>query len=185
MTNGCFMKVKSIAECSPSSILQYFWPSLSDNRSWKPFYGPFESGCFRQVLLYSKEVYQREDTECKSMCTITLCLLRNFSCFFTVCWFFSKSTFSKNSFRNTIWVSNRLDQDQAWHYVRPDLDPNGLQKLSADDTECPTDWIQIRPDVLQQSDLGSYCLQYRLPKNISRWEEQTTKIMTGGLRVNP
>ena len=35
----------------PWSILQYFWPALSDNRSWKPIYGPFESGCFRQVLL--------------------------------------------------------------------------------------------------------------------------------------
>ena len=46
------MKVKSIAECSPWSILQYFWPALSDNRSWKPIYGPFESGRFRQVLLY-------------------------------------------------------------------------------------------------------------------------------------
>ena len=28
------MKVKSIAECSPWSILQYCWPSLSNNRSW-------------------------------------------------------------------------------------------------------------------------------------------------------
>ena len=26
----------------------------------------------------------------------------------------------------------------------------------------------------EQSDLGPYCLQYRLPKNISRGEEQTT-----------
>ena len=28
MTNGSLMKVKSIAECSPLSILQYFWPAL-------------------------------------------------------------------------------------------------------------------------------------------------------------
>ena len=27
MTNGSLMKVKSIAECSPWSILQYFWPA--------------------------------------------------------------------------------------------------------------------------------------------------------------
>ena len=33
MTNGSLMKVKSIAECSPWSILQYFRPSLSDNLS--------------------------------------------------------------------------------------------------------------------------------------------------------
>ena len=30
------MKVKSIRECSTVSILQYFWPALSDNKSWKP-----------------------------------------------------------------------------------------------------------------------------------------------------
>ena len=51
MTNGSLMKVESIAECSPC-ILQYFWPALSDNWSWKPFFGLFESGRFRQVLLY-------------------------------------------------------------------------------------------------------------------------------------
>ena len=34
-------------------------------------------------------------------------------------------------------------------------------------------------------DLGPYCLQYRLPKNISSHEEQKTKVMIGGLRVNP
>ena len=29
------MKAESIAECSPWSILQYFWPALSDKWSWK------------------------------------------------------------------------------------------------------------------------------------------------------
>ena len=48
--------------------------------------------------------------------------------------FFSKSTFLKNSFRNTIRVSNSLGPDQARHFVRPDLGPNCLQRLSADDT---------------------------------------------------
>ena len=52
MTNGSLIKVKSIAECSPWSILQYFWPGLSDNMSWKRICGLFESGCFTQVLLY-------------------------------------------------------------------------------------------------------------------------------------
>ena len=51
-TNGILMKVKSIAECSPWSILQYFWPALSDNLSWKPILVFFWSGCLRQVLLY-------------------------------------------------------------------------------------------------------------------------------------
>ena len=35
------------------------------------------------------------------------------------------------------------------------------------------------------SDLRPYYLQYRLPKNLSRGEEQTTKVMTGGKRINP
>ena len=47
---------------------------------------------------------------------------------------FSKSTFSKNSSMNTIRVSNSLDPDQARHFVEPDLGPNCLQRLSADDT---------------------------------------------------
>ena len=33
------MKVKSIAECLLSwSIMQYFWPALRDNGSWKPMF---------------------------------------------------------------------------------------------------------------------------------------------------
>ena len=47
--------------------------------------------------------------------------------------FFSKLTLSKNAFRNTIRVSNSLDTDQDRHSVGPDLGPNCLQKLSADD----------------------------------------------------
>ena len=51
MTNGGLMKVESTAECSLWSILQYFWPALCDNRSWKPIL-IFLSGRLRQVLLY-------------------------------------------------------------------------------------------------------------------------------------
>ena len=47
--------------------------------------------------------------------------------------FFSKLTFLKNSFRNTIRVLNSLDQDQDRHFVGPDLGPNSLQRLSVDD----------------------------------------------------
>ena len=43
------MKVKRLAECSPWSILQYFWPELSDN--WSSFL----SGHLRQVLLYNQQ----------------------------------------------------------------------------------------------------------------------------------
>ena len=47
--------------------------------------------------------------------------------------FFSKLTFLKNSFWNTIRVKNCLDADQARHFVGPDLGSNCLQWLSADD----------------------------------------------------
>ena len=50
-----------------------------------------------------------------------------------VWWLFSKWTFSKNSFRNTIRVSNSLDLDQDRCSVGPDLGPNCLQRLSPDD----------------------------------------------------
>ena len=47
-----------------------------------------------------------------------------------------------------------------------------------------TIWIQIRLLPREQSDQVSYCLQYSLPKIISRREEQTTKVVTGELWVN-
>ena len=53
MTNVSLMKVKSIAECSTWSILQFFWPALSNNWSWKPIFCLFESGRFTQILLYT------------------------------------------------------------------------------------------------------------------------------------
>ena len=46
---------------------------------------------------------------------------------------FGELPFSKNSFRNTIRVSNSLDPDQDRHFVYPDLGPNCLQRISADD----------------------------------------------------
>ena len=44
--------------------------------------------------------------------------------------FFSESTFSKYSFRNTTRVSSSLDSDQDRHSVGPDLGPNCLQPLA-------------------------------------------------------
>ena len=48
--------------------------------------------------------------------------------------FFQNQLFRKNSFRNTIKVSNSLDPDQARHFVGPDLGPILLQRLSEDET---------------------------------------------------
>ena len=50
MTNNSLMMVESISECSPWSILQYFWPAFSDNWSWKPIISIFECGQFSQVF---------------------------------------------------------------------------------------------------------------------------------------
>ena len=46
------MQVKSIAECSKGSILQYFRPSLSYHLSLRSLFYIFLSGRFTQVLLY-------------------------------------------------------------------------------------------------------------------------------------
>ena len=59
MPNGSLMKVESIAECSPWSILQYFRLALSGNWSLEnQFFCLFESGClhrFYRMLLYKNE----------------------------------------------------------------------------------------------------------------------------------
>ena len=47
-------------------------------------------------------------------------------------------------FRNTIRVSNCLDLDQDRHSVGPDLGPNCLQKLSADDKKSPLARKELR-----------------------------------------
>ena len=47
---------------------------------------------------------------------------------------FSKPSFSNDSFRNTLRMSNSLGPDQAQRTVRPDLGPSILQRLSAEDT---------------------------------------------------
>ena len=46
------MQVKSIAECSKGSILQYFQPSLSYNLSLRSLFCLFLSSRYTQVLLY-------------------------------------------------------------------------------------------------------------------------------------
>ena len=67
--------------------------------------------------------------------TLTLCLGNiKFSCFMSCADFFSKSRFSKNSFRNIVNVSNSLDLDQTRRVVVSDLGPIRFQGFSADGT---------------------------------------------------
>ena len=49
-----------------------------------------------------------------------------------VCLLFSKLTYSKNAFRNTIRVTHSLDPDQDRCFVSPDLGPKCLRRLPAD-----------------------------------------------------
>ena len=51
MTNYRLMQVKSIAECSKGSILQYFQPSLSYHLSLRSLFCLFFSCRLRKVLL--------------------------------------------------------------------------------------------------------------------------------------
>ena len=75
--------------------------------------------------------------------------------------FFSKSTFLKNSFRNTIKVSNSLDPDQARHFVGPDLGPNCLRKLLADDTSWQ--WVNLKDSIFRDSDDLTYLYLWYFP----------------------
>ena len=50
--------------------------------------------------------------------SLSLCMLGNFACFFVICGFFFKLTFSKKHLRDTIRVSNSLDPDQAQCFVQ-------------------------------------------------------------------
>ena len=50
---------------------------------------------------------------------------------------FSKLVLSEKIFKNTFRVSNSLDPDQDRHKVGPDLGPNYLQRLSADNKSRP------------------------------------------------
>ena len=51
-TNYRQMQIKSVAECSKGSILQYFRPSLSYHLSLRSLFCLFLSNGFTQVLLY-------------------------------------------------------------------------------------------------------------------------------------
>ena len=62
MKNGSLMQVKSIAEWS---ILQYFWPALSYNWSWKPsfsllFEWPLKTGFTVHLTLTLSLIFSTE-----------------------------------------------------------------------------------------------------------------------------
>ena len=62
-TDYYLMQVKSIAECSNGSILQYFGPSLSYHLSLKSLFCLFFNGLLWQVLLYKHFVNSSSDKQ--------------------------------------------------------------------------------------------------------------------------
>ena len=63
--------------------------------------------------------------------TLTLCLLGNFVCYFFVSCFLKSKCFEK-FFQE--YHQNRLDPDQATHFVGPGLGSSCLQRFSTNDT---------------------------------------------------
>ena len=61
-TDYRLMQVKSIAECSKGTILQYFGPSLSYHLSLRSLFCLFLSGHLRPVLLYICSIHERQTT---------------------------------------------------------------------------------------------------------------------------
>ena len=88
-----------------------------------------KSRCICLAVWYNNRWAQNKDTWPTNSCfmVLSLCPLWNYH-------FFKNIFFWKISFRNMIRVSNRLDPDEARHFVGPDLGQNCLQRLSADDT---------------------------------------------------
>ena len=84
-------------------------------------------------------------------------MLGNFSCFCCHLLTFFKINYFKEFFRNTVRVLNGLDPDQDRHYVSPDLCPNCLQKLSADDKSSRTRKSNIRFPIFSNNLLGVSC----------------------------
>ena len=66
--------------------------------------------------------------------TLTHCIVGNFA-FLSFADFFIINFLKKKSFRNTIRMSSSLDPEQVRRFVGPDLGPNCLPRLSADDTD--------------------------------------------------
>ena len=103
--------------------IQTVWWYSDGINSWKIF--------FRKKMILKKSADDNKHVKLPCMqrvkaegWSLTLCLLGIFSCF---CY--------RNILSRIPWEchANSLDPDQDRHFVRPDLDPNCLQRISADD----------------------------------------------------
>ena len=86
-------------------------------------------------------------------------------------------------FRNTIRVSNSLDPGQARLFVGPDLGPNCLQTLSADNTSRQLFSIRYSMQCERNSfDLHKIDLQYVSLEQLRRETFQPIKVDVRGIR---
>ena len=101
-----------------------------NNGAWWVIFYAFDVVCWHfSKLTFSKNSFRNTTRVSNSL---DLDQDQNYA-FDVVYWHFSKLIFSKNSFRNTTRVSNGLDPDQERQNVGPDLGPNCLYRLSAED----------------------------------------------------
>ena len=85
-----------------------------------------------------------------------------------------------------IFVLCLVEYEQSFITSGPGLAESHLQQTdlsSAHVLHLRCFYLPSEHDERPDSDLAAYCLQYRLPKNISTQVEQTVKVMTRRLRV--
>ena len=84
--------------------------------------------------LYSNENYQQGGY--RPMNLITLCMLGNFTCFCCRQLTFLKISFLKKIFQDHYQSVKQFGSRSGPTFVRPDMGPNCLQRLSADNKNC-------------------------------------------------
>ena len=140
-------KINSTYVLLPSSLkpahkILVFIAQMSGEASGKPVQSR-QSLCYfnRQSMAVDKAQTKIKPVSLINSC---VCMVQLFSSWEIFLSFLSSSNFFKinffkNYFRNTIWVSNRLDPDQVRHSVGPDLDPICLQKWAGDNSR---QWVK-------------------------------------------
>ena len=83
-------------------------------------------------------------------------------------------------FSNTIRVSKSLDPDQAQYFVRPDLGPNFLQGLSADNKMSGLIWVQAVCKGYQQTTKVGRVKYKKKLVDITFWLKPWLKLISFG-----
>ena len=127
------MNAESIAKCSPWSILQYFWPALSDNRSWKPFFVFLRVVVLHRFYFSLKLLSDRRLIYCLKFSSFlfTLVMLNIFMYYtppqFLYC---GPAAFQLQTKWNTVWILIRWLSEASWSWssVVSKKDKSGFSK---------------------------------------------------------